>query len=135
MKPLRKPSVKDPLPSGCSRPGQNQPPALKSVAAPIATAASIGSPVLVPRGAIVQATSPGTPCSARSAALPSKPPAASSTPRRARTSTGPSGVIAATPTTRSSVDDQPGDRQLGAQLAALGDARSRRAGRSATARR
>ena len=92
--------MNEPPPSGCSRPGQNQPSAWKSVAAPSAIAALIGSPVLVARGAIVQATSPGTSCSRRISALPSKPPAPSSTPRAAPISTGPSGDIAATPTTR-----------------------------------
>ncbi len=70
------------------------------MAAPSSSAARIGSPALVPRGAIVQATSPGTSCSPRMVSLPSKPPAAISTPRRACTVTGSERYVASTPTTR-----------------------------------
>ena len=94
--------MNEPPPSTCSRPGQNQPRARQSVAAPSAIAAVIGSPVFVARGAIVHATSPGTPCSRASRRCPRSRRRRGSRPATRRSRSGPRATSRRRPTTRPS---------------------------------
>ncbi len=125
MTPPRKPRVKDPPPPGCSSPGHSQACSIWSIAAPSAWPASMISPVLVPAGAMLHSAVPGTPCSVRSESLPSKPPAATMTPRSPRIVSPRLGRDA---DDAAVLDDVVGDVLVGQHGAAITYERHQRAG-------
>ena len=113
--------MNEPPPSGCSRPGQNQPSALKSVAAPSATAACDR---LAGVGVLRRHRPPRvTRYAARVALLlVALEPARGQQHTAARTDLDrPLGRHRGHARDPSVLGDQPGDRQVGPQLAALAD--------------